>query len=554
MKETFESRLRYNALAIDFVDKLILWLAPFTLLAFTLYPLGVLHSERYTTLGYIVFNVGIGLYAMFKYLQLKGILKRIRIVEALALGLLVMGGGSFLAFVSGFQHPIVSFWLIAVLIAHLYFGIRGFIFVLVVVACIAVLDVFVQSSSSLPDNYIINSLMYLATLNVVAIVLIRVLNITSNSQRVIEETKRREEQQNEKLQAVLNNMAEGLIAVNSRGLINLQNGTTLSILDTNESLVGKHLGDVLKLTDTAGKHIKASDLLASKHQIMFRDDIRHHFSKDDFVSLSLLVTPIRSGFGQKKTGINSGFVIILRDITREKSLEEEKDEFVSVVSHELRTPVAVAEGSLGNLLFLAEKGSDKSQIVQTAKAAHDQVVFLATMINDLGTLSRAERGVGDNAEEININQMCADLNLKYSGQAAAKGLELKMDIQPDLPTVVQSRLYLEETLQNFITNAIKYTREGSVTLHAKLLPEGVELAVSDTGIGISTSDQKRVYEKFFRSEDYRTRENGGTGLGLYVVKKLIDKMGVQIHLQSKLNEGSRFSIVVPVTEKTEVSE
>ena len=74
----------------------------------------------------------------------------------------------------------------------------------------------------------------------------------------------------------------------------------------------------------------------------------------------------------------------------------------------------------------------------------------------------------------------------------------------------------------------------------------VELAVSDTGIGISVSDQKRVYEKFFRYEDYRTRESGGTGLGLYVVKKLVDKMGVQIKLKSKLNEGSHFSIILPV--------
>jgi len=110
-----------------------------------------------------------------------------------------------------------------------------------------------------------------------------------------------------------------------------------------------------------------------------------------------------------------------------------------------------------------------------------------------------------------------------------------------------SRLYLHELLQNFITNAIKYTRDGSVTLKIHKSRDEVRFEVSDTGIGISKSDQAKVFDKFYRSEDYRTRETNGTGLGLYVTRKLAKKMGTQIELKSRLNHGSSFSFTLPAS-------
>jgi signal transduction histidine kinase len=107
-------------------------------------------------------------------------------------------------------------------------------------------------------------------------------------------------------------------------------------------------------------------------------------------------------------------------------------------------------------------------------------------------------------------------------------------------------LYVREVLQNFITNAIKYTEKGSITLGAK--PDhgrGAEFSVTDTGIGISRSDQERVYDKFFRSDDFRTRKTNGTGLGLYVTLKLARLLHAELNLESELNKGSTFSILVP---------
>ena len=114
-----------------------------------------------------------------------------------------------------------------------------------------------------------------------------------------------------------------------------------------------------------------------------------------------------------------------------------------------------------------------------------------------------------------------------------------------LKKLVTSRLYLHEILQNFVTNSIKYTKKGGLVLSAKPITGGVEFSVKDTGIGISKSDKKRVFDKFFRSEDYRTRESNGTGLGLYVTMKLAKIINAKLRVESAINEGSEFFIEVP---------
>ena len=93
--------------------------------------------------------------------------------------------------------------------------------------------------------------------------------------------------------------------------------------------------------------------------------------------------------------------------------------------------------------------------------------------------------------------------------------------------------------------SIKYTKSGSIDITVRGRDKGIEFEVTDTGIGISKSDQKRVFDKFFRSEDFRTRESSGTGLGLYVTKKLMKLINGDISVKSKLNEGSTFTIFVP---------
>ncbi|MDR1032694.1 MAG: HAMP domain-containing histidine kinase, partial [Candidatus Nomurabacteria bacterium] len=230
--------------------------------------------------------------------------------------------------------------------------------------------------------------------------------------------------------------------------------------------------------------------------------------------------------------------------------DEERNEFISVVSNELRTPVTIAEGSISNLQMLVEKGITDPKVLKDATgSAHEQVLFLAKMINDLSTLSRAERGVGSETEVIDIRELAVRLFDDYRDDAENKGLRMDIDMKNVTGQIKTSRLYVEEMLQNFITNAIKYTTAGSVTLQVVETKGKVTFSVSDTGIGISRTDQARIFDKFYRSEDYRTRETSGTGLGLYVAAKLARKLNTHISFNSKLNHGSTFSFNMPLYKK-----
>ena len=351
------------------------------------------------------------------------------------------------------------------------------------------------------------------------------------------------ELERERLLSLINSMADGVTATDEHGKIVLYNGAALNIFDINTNLAGKNIDQIAKITDQNNQPVSMTDLiLDTKIQTTSRD-YKIVYPDGSTSNLYSSIAPVRLGFG--KDG-NKGFVVLLRDITREKSLEEERDEFISVVSHELRTPIAIAEGNIGNAEFIVEKQSGNKTIKDTLKIAHEQVIFLAGMINDLATLSRAERGVLKvEAELINVHELVEDLLNTYEPDANKKSLKLKTDLDPKLELLTSSKLYVREVLQNFITNSIKYTEKGNVTIGAKQQNDGVMFEVTDTGIGISKADQEKVFDKFFRSEDYRTRANNGTGLGLYVTMKLSRIIHAEISLESELNKGSVFSIFIP---------
>jgi signal transduction histidine kinase len=234
--------------------------------------------------------------------------------------------------------------------------------------------------------------------------------------------------------------------------------------------------------------------LATSDHLIERDDLSHKFPDGETMNLSLSYAPIRGRYTTRAAN-KDGYIFIVRDITKTKSLEEERNEFISVVSHELRTPVAIAEGTISNLQFLLGHKQDPAKLQSALNDAHEQVVYLASMVNDLSTLSRAERGVADAPEPVNIKELLEELFNRYKERAESKGLELKLE-----------------------------------------LPAGIETI---------KSSQKHIFDKFYRSEDYRTRKTNGTGLGLYVVRKLARNLGIEIVVESRLNHGSVFRFTLP---------
>jgi two-component system, OmpR family, phosphate regulon sensor histidine kinase PhoR len=464
-------------------------------------------------------------------------------VNLYVLGLNVGGFFGFLYFI-GVYTPFVLLWTVPLILTFLYCGRIAAFFSALVLLGETLYTLFVYQSligSSFLTIMILSLMVVIGTVGISYIFGALVISAQIRTERLAE-SQRAEELQLGRVNSLLNSISDVVLTLNRYGRITSQNAAALSFFDTNQSLVGKSIDAIIELKDATLQPVSIRKMSENLKTTTVRDDVSVTDGSDELMRLSVQLSPIHSTFGEDE----SGSVVIIRDVTRQKTLEDEKDEFISVTSHELRTPIAIAEGSLSNLVFMFEKGAKPEQLVSSANTAHDQVLYLARMINDLSTLSRAERGVGDVAEEIDANSLLQELYLRYQSEAEAKSLKLNLDLDK-LPMITTSRLYLEEILQNFITNAIKYTKEGTVTLSGKVKDGKIECSVSDSGIGISKTDQEKIFEKFFRSEDYRTRETSGTGLGLYVVKKLADKLDTTIEVKSRLNHGSTFSFVLPLT-------
>lgn len=439
--------------------------------------------------------------------------------------------------------PYTVLWSILILWASIYFGWTGF-----VMSSLSLVLTGAAYSLLFANDLEPNVLVYSG--NSVMVVLMTILlsyifvNIISHSRKKavdLQRSQHSEQLQVNRLNTLLNSISDAVMTLNRYGRVTSQNAAAQVFFDTNESLIGRNIDQILELTDMNGHPVGVMELARTIKTSSTRDDLSTG-KGEDIKHLNVQMSRIRGTFNDEE---EYGVVLILRDITKQKTLEEEKDEFISVTSHELRTPVAIAEGSLSNLMLMQERKASEIKIHDAAEAAHAQVVYLANMINDLSTLSRAERGVGDFVESVNVNTMLHDLYGRYENEAHMKSLQLNLDAETNLPSIETSRLYLEEILQNFITNAIKYTKDGSVTFGAKMESDSrIRFFVTDTGIGMSKSDIEHIFEKFYRSEDYRTRETTGTGLGLYVVAKLIDKLDAKINVDSRLNNGSTFSFTL----------
>ncbi|NBW28987.1 sensor histidine kinase [bacterium] len=301
-----------------------------------------------------------------------------------------------------------------------------------------------------------------------------------------------------RLLSLINNMSDGVIAVDDSLNVSIYNASSLNLLDLNLIKEKSNISKVLKLVNKKGESV----------------DVERLISKVKFPSVN-------------------------RDLI-------ERDDFISVVSHELRTPIAVSEGALSNALFLLSKSSSYTEIEKALADAHKQILYLGDLVNDLSSLSRAEQGkFTGKIDNINIPILFKELETEFKDQALEKHLKLNFKLDPHLELIKTSKLYLKEILENLITNALKYTPSGSINIEAKRDNNSIIFSVEDTGIGIGHMDQEKVFNKFFRSEDFRTASTKGTGLGLYISAKLAKLIGSNINLSSELNKGSVFSLNVP---------
>lgn len=453
--------------------------------------------------------------------------------------------GVYFLLVSGVFNPFVACWPILMLASYTYFEKTGLKNSILAFLIIIALDIIIFHPGDIA--VMITDIMIFGTAVMTGLVVIAVNRTHEIRREKLFESVVKESLQRDQIATIVNNLTDAIISTDPNGVIRVYNAASLNLLDTNTDLNGKNIDDILTLTDPNENEISVLSALRQAKSVVRRDDLCFIFPDGEKIKLSVTFAPIRNSYSKaQKKETNDGYILIMRDITKEKSLDEERNEFVSVVSHELRTPITIAEGTISNVQAMMEKPNvSDAMLADSLGVAHDQVLFLANMVNDLSALSRAENDKSEDSDDIDVQELTQDLLIRYSDETKKKKLKLDLNTEPNLGIIHVNRLYIEELLQNLVTNAIKYTKTGGITILAEKKNKNITLSVKDTGIGISKTDQPKIFDKFYRSEDYRIRESSGTGLGLYVAAKLARKLGTTIKLVSRLNYGSTFSITLP---------
>ncbi len=442
----------------------------------------------------------------------------------------------------GLSSPYYPFFFLLIIAVIASYGIAGFAFSLSAQVAITLMLLRV-GTTPLPSDRNFQFIIKIVFLIVFSLVAEQ--SVRSRDEEHLLETRftRQIENERQRLLSLINSLSSAVIAVDDRGKVYLYNGAALELLNTNRDIAGESINQLMPVYDELENRANLMHMIENQDRAVSRQDLTLKANDGSKMVLDLTVSPVHIvGYGRDTWG---GYMAVFRDITKQKSLDEQRDEFISVTSHELRTPLAIAEANLSTALLPGYSHIDP-KAKELVNQAHENIVFLAELIQDLTTLSRAERGDLRLKEEIvDTTDLVKQLVRDYTFQAQAKKLQLHAEFGPDLGNVVTSEHELHEILQNFLTNAIKYTPKGAVTIHAKRTKDGTEIAVSDQGIGISAGDKAKIFSKFYRSEDYRTRQTGGTGLGLYITHKLAEKLGATITFTSKLNHGSTFRVLLP---------
>jgi signal transduction histidine kinase len=249
-------------------------------------------------------------------------------------------------------------------------------------------------------------------------------------------------------------------------------------------------------------------------------------------------------------GFAEGTVYAFHDLTEAHRLEQLKADFIATVSHELRTPLAAVHG--------AAKTLQRDEVVvggelfeRLLAVISEQSDRLATMVNDILLASRVDSAELELAtERVEVAALAADV-LAGARALAGEGLTFELVAPPSAPPVAGDREKLRQVLANLVGNAAKYSPTGG-RVQVELTPHGRELAVAvrDEGLGIATAEQNLIFEKFYRADANMTRGVSGSGLGLYISRALVNRMGGTISVESELGKGSTFVVTLPLTSPT----
>ncbi len=331
----------------------------------------------------------------------------------------------------------------------------------------------------------------------------------------------------EQAASVLEAVGEGIFLVDGDGIVRLWNRAAVLVTGRHaDDAQGRSIVDVLPGWSGMVGQIPVAELGEAPTSVTLPIEL-------DGVELWLSFVAVRSA---------EGVVYAFRDLTTERRLEQAKSDFIATVSHELRTPMAGIYGAAQTLLrgdvdFSAEDRRMLLEIIATQAVRLSQIteeVLLASRLeNDRLPVRRDQVDVGALASQ-------AVETLRSHLPAETK---VELTVAPDVEAAFGDHDRLQQVLVNLLDNAVKYSPGGGkVSVTVAGLPDAVRVSIADEGLGIPAAEQQRVFEKFYRLDNQLTRAGGGTGLGLYITRELVRRMGGTISVQSELGVGSTFTV------------
>ncbi|HEX6461991.1 MAG TPA: porin PorA family protein [Candidatus Saccharimonadales bacterium] len=345
-----------------------------------------------------------------------------------------------------------------------------------------------------------------------------------------------------KLQAILKSIGDGVFVIDPKGTIILFNKAAELISGfSGIEAVGQHYKTIFDFrSEKTGRPVNdfiAVALGGKAAQMASYTLLKRKDGKSIPVADSAAAV-------MSTSGDIDGAVIVFRDISRERELEKTKDEFLSIASHELRTPMGAVRANTAMMLD-GDFGPVNKGLVDPLRDVHASSVRLVELINDLLSAARIEAGrMKFTLNEFDPADILKSTVRDLAPLASEKGLRLSFEgetapIQADLNK-------LRQVLTNLIGNALKFTKDGAITVSGRLRDDMLEVAVTDTGIGIALAEQKRLFGKFSQIGSEESGKPVGTGLGLYISRQMMRKMGGELWLQaSRPDKGSTFKLSVP---------
>ena len=361
-------------------------------------------------------------------------------------------------------------------------------------------------------------------------------------------------------EVVINAIDDGVVSLNGKGNITLINPAAAKLIGwTGGDAASLNYKSVLKMVDAKDQPVPdASDpILATLNTNTTTETNNFSFvtGSGKRLMVSLVVSPVGD--------VGSGAIVVFRDITRAKTEEKEQAEFISTASHEMRTPVASIEGYLG-LALNPNTAQIDSKARDFIEKAHASAQHLGRLFQDLLDVTKADDGrIGNHPKVVDVVDYIGDIVEGLKPKADEKGLQISYIPRPldgstssgvkTLAPVYYANVdndHLREVVANLVENAIKYTPKGQVTIDVGGDEDHIDISVKDSGIGIPAEDIPHLFQKFYRVDNSDTREIGGTGLGLYLCRRLAEVMGGRIDLASEFKKGSTFTLEIPRIERT----